>query len=169
MGIIGFGRIGKAVGRIARAFGMQVLAYNRSRSAEGAEIAEYVELDTLLSRSDIVSLHCPLSSENTGFINADTIKKMKDGAILLNTARGPLLDEQAVADALRSGKLGGFAADVVTVEPMREDNPLLTAPNCILTPHMAWAPIEARKRIIASARQSIDGFLSNSPVNVVNP
>ncbi len=169
IGIIGFGRIGKAVGRIARAFGMQVLAYNRSRSAEGAAIGEYVDLDTLLSRSDIVSLHCPLSAENTGFINADTIKKMKDGAILLNTARGPLLDEQAVADALRSGKLGGFAADVVSVEPMREDNPLLTAPNCILTPHMAWAPIEARKRIIASARQSIEGFLSSCPVNVVNP
>lgn len=168
LGIIGFGRIGRAVGRIARAFGMEVLAYNRSRCPEGEAIAAYVDLDTLLARSDIISLHCPLTPENIGLINAESLSKMKDGAILLNTARGPLLDEAAVADALRSGKLRGAASDVVCKEPMARDNPLLTAPNCIITPHMAWAPIESRQRIIDCTVRSIQGFLDGKPVNTVN-
>lgn len=168
LGIIGFGRIGRAVGKIANAFGMRVLAYNRSRCPEGEEIGQYVDLDTLLANSHIVSLHCPLSAENTGLINAATIAKMKDGAILLNTARGPLLNEQDVTDALRSGKLRGAAMDVVSKEPMTRDNPLLTAPNCIITPHMAWAPIEARQRIIDCTVNSIRGFLDGKPVNTVN-
>ena len=168
IGIIGFGRIGRAVGKIANAFGMRVLAYNRSQCAEGAAIGTYVDLDTLLANSDIISLHCPLTPENTETINAGTIAKMKDGAILLNTARGPLLNEQDVADALRAGKLRGAAMDVVSVEPMRSNNPLLTAPNCIITPHMAWAPVESRQRIIDITMQSIQGFLSGQPVNVVN-
>ncbi len=168
LGIIGFGRIGRAVGRIARAMGMEVLAYNRSRHPEGTSIAKYVDLDTLLSCSDILSLHCPLTKENAGLINSETIAKMKDGAILLNTARGGLLNEQDVADALRSGKLRYTAVDVVSTEPISPNNPLLTAPNCIITPHMAWAPIEARQRILDCTARSIQGFLNGNPVNTVN-
>ena len=168
IGIIGFGRIGRAVGKIANAFGMKVLAYNRSQCPEGAAIAQYVDLDTLLQNSDIVSLHCPLTAETTSLINAETIKKMKDGAILLNTARGPLLNEQDVADALESGKLRGAAVDVISREPMVSDNPLLGAPNCIITPHMAWTPVESRQRIIDSTVSSIQGYLNRKPVNTVN-
>lgn len=167
LGIIGFGRIGRAVGKIARAFGMEVIAYNRSRHPEGAKIGEYVDLDTLLSRADIVSLHCPLTSENRGLINAGAIAKMKDGAILLNTARGALVDEAALAQALRSGKLGGAAADVVTTEPIDPVSPLLTAPNCILTPHMAWGALESRLRILDCTERSIRAFLAGSPVYTV--
>ena len=168
IGIIGFGRIGRAVGRIATAMGMEVIAYNRSRHPEGESIGEYVDLDTLLARSDVISLHCPLTPENTGLICKDTIAKMKDGAILLNTARGALLNEQDVKDALVSGKLRGAAVDVVTQEPILASNPLLTAPNCIITPHMAWAPIESRQRIIDCTVASMQAFLDGKSVNVVN-
>jgi len=168
MGIIGFGSIGRSVGVVARALGMRVLAYNRSRCAEGEAIGQYVDLDTLLSQSDVVSLHCPLTPETAEIINKDTLAKMKDGAILLNTARGGVVNEADVRSALESGKLRGFAADVVSREPILPDNPLLHAPNCILTPHMAWAPLEARKRILASVTQSIEGFLSGNFVNRVN-
>lgn len=168
LGIIGFGRIGRAVGKIAKALGMEVIAYNRSRHPEGEQIAKYVDLDTLLCQSDIISLHCPLTAENAKLINAATISKMKDGVILLNTARGGLLNEQDVANALRSGKLGSAAVDVVSYEPIVADNPLLTAPNCIITPHMAWAPLESRQRILDCTVRSIEGFLSGTPVNTVN-
>ena len=168
LGIIGLGRIGRAVGRIAKAMGMEVIAFNRSRHPEGAEIAEYVDLDTLLGRADILSLHCPLTPENAGLINAGTIAKMKDGVILLNTARGGLLNEQDVANALSRGKIGSAAVDVVSYEPIAADNPLLAAPNCIITPHMAWAPIEARQRILDCTAASIQGFLKGAPVNTVN-
>ena len=168
LGIIGFGRIGRAVGRIAKAMGMQVIAYNRSRHPEGEEIGEYVDLDTLLARSDIISLHCPLTAENAELICKDTLSKMKDGAILLNTARGGLLNEQDVADALRCGKLRYAAVDVVSKEPIDPNNPLLTAPNCIITPHMAWAPIESRQRLLDCTVRSIEGFLAGNPVNTVN-
>ena len=168
MGIIGFGSIGRSVGAVAKALGMRVLAYNRSRCAEGEAIGEYVDLDTLLTQSDVVSLHCPLTPQTAEIINKDTLAKMKDGAILLNTARGGVINEAHVRSALESGKLRGFAADVVSQEPILSDNPLLHAPNCILTPHMAWAPLEARKRILASVTQSIEGFLKDTPVNVVN-
>lgn len=168
IGIIGFGRIGRAVGRIANAFGMKVIAYNRSRCSEGEAIGEYVDMDILLKESDIISLHCPLTAENGGLINTHTIEKMKDGVILLNTARGGLVDEQAVSDALKQGRIRGFAADVVSAEPIRKGNPLLDAPNCILTPHMAWAPIESRKRIIDCTVRSIQGFLAGKPLNTVN-
>lgn len=168
IGIIGFGRIGQAVGRIARAMGMKVLAYSRSRRPEGEEIAEYVDLDTLLAHSDIVSLHCPLFPESENLINAATIAKMKDGAILLNTARGQVIDETAVADALNSGKLRGAAMDVVSEEPISPTNPLLSAPNCIITPHMAWAPMETRQRILDVTVENINGYLSGNPVNIVN-
>lgn len=169
MGIIGFGRIGQAVGKIARAFGMNVLAHSRSQRPEGATIGRYVPLDILFQQSDVISLHCPLFPETENLINAAAIAKMKDGTILLNTSRGPVIDEQAVAEALGSGKLRGAAMDVVSVEPITPDNPLLTAPNCIITPHMAWAPVETRQRILDTTVKSILGFLNGAPVNVVNP
>ena len=168
IGIIGFGRIGRAVGKIAKAFGMDVIAYNRSQCDEGKAIGRYVNLEELLTTADIISLHCPLTAENTGMINADTIAKMKTGAILINTARGPLVVESAVAAALESGKLRGFACDVISAEPMVENNPLKSAPNCIVTPHMAWAPIESRKRIQDCTDRSIQAFLNGNPINTVN-
>lgn len=168
IGIIGFGRIGRAVGKIANAFGMRVLACNRSRCAEGEAIGNYVDLDTLLAESDVVSIHCPLTSETSEIINNDSITKMKDGAILINTARGGILKEEDVANALCSGKLRYAALDVVTQEPILESNPLYSAPNCIITPHMAWTPIEARQRIIDCTKANIAGFLGGNPVNVVN-
>ena len=167
MGIIGYGRIGQAVGRIARAMGMEVLAY--SRTVRDGVDGNYVDLDTLLRQSDVIALHCPLFPETEKLINADTIAKMKDGAILLNTSRGQVIDEAAVADALRSGKLRGAAMDVVSEEPISPTNPLLSAPNCIITPHMAWAPVETRQRILDTTVQSIRGFLNGNPQNVVNP
>ena len=168
LGIIGFGRIGRAVGRIAKAMGMQVLAFSRSQHPEGAAIGQYTDLDTLLAKADILTLHCPLTPEYSGLINAETIGKMKDGAILLNTARGALLNEQDVADALRSGKLSAAAVDVVSREPILSGNPLLTAPNCIITPHMAWAPIESRQRILDCTVASIEAFLAGKPIHTVN-
>lgn len=168
MGIIGFGTIGRGVGKIAKAFGMRVLAYNRSRCEEGEQIGTYVDLDTLLRESDVISLHCPLTDATKGIIGADALAKMKTGVFLINTARGPVVDEAAVAEALRGGKLAGFAADVVSVEPILADNPLLGAPNCILTPHIAWAPLDSRKRILVSVEKSVRGFLEGNPVNVVN-
>ena len=164
LGIIGYGAIGQAVAKIAQAFGMKILAYSRTHRPGH----EYCDLDTLLANSDVVTLHCPLFPETTGLINGETIAKMKDGAILLNTARGPLIDETAVAEALRSGKLRGAAMDVVSQEPIQPNNPLLTAPNCIITPHMAWAPIEARRRIVEILKGNILGFLNGKPKNVVN-
>ena len=168
LGIIGFGRIGRAVGKIANAFGMKVIAYNRSQCDEGKAIGSYVNLDELLTTADIISLHCPLSAENTGMINTETIAKMKDGVILLNTARGPLVDEAAITAALVSGKVRGFACDVISAEPMQAENPLKSAPNCIVTPHMAWAPVESRKRIQACTERSIRAFLEGKPINTVN-
>ena len=164
MGIIGYGAIGQAVGKIAKAFGMNVLAYNRTRR----EGSEYVSLEELFVQSDIISLHCPLFPENKGMINAETIAKMKDGVILLNTARGGLLDEQAVADALRSGKIRCAAVDVASEEPISAGNPLLSAPNCTITPHIAWAPLEARQRILDITVGSIQAYLDGKTVNVVN-
>ena len=168
MGIIGFGRIGRAVGKIAKAFGMHVIAYNRSQCEEGRAIGSYVNLEELLSTADVISLHCPLTAENTGMINSETIARMKDGAILINTARGPLIDEAAVAEALACGKLRAAACDVVSAEPMAENNPLKSAPNCIVTPHMAWAPIESRMRIQDCTERSIQAFLAGKPINTVN-
>lgn len=166
IGIIGYGSIGQAVGAIAKAFGMNVLAYSRTRYPEHAGI--YTDLNTLLSQADVISLHCPLFPETAEMINAVTISKMKDGAILLNTARGGLINEQDVAAALRSGKLGAAAVDVVSCEPISRENPLLTAPNCIITPHMAWAPIESRQRILDITVQNIRRFLNGGSMNVVN-
>ena len=144
LGIVGFGRIGQAVAKLAKAFGMEVLAYNRSQSDEGRALATYVDLDTLLEQSDFVSLHCPQTAQTTGLINRETIAKMKDGAMLVNTARGGLVVEQDLVEALESGKLRYAAVDVVSQEPMKADNPLLSTRKCIITPHIAWAPLESR-------------------------
>jgi len=168
MGIIGFGAIGRAVGTIAKAFGMNVLAYSRTRHAEYESIGKYVDLDELLAQSDVISLHCPLFPETAQIINAETIEKMKNGILLLNTSRGGLVDEEALAGALASGKIAAYGADVASREPIRGDNPLLNAPNCVLTPHMAWAPLESRQRILDATEKNIEGFLNSQPVNAVN-
>ena len=168
MGIIGFGRIGQAEGRIARALGMQVLACDPHPSGAGREIACYVDLDALYARSDVITLHCNLTAENTGMIDKAAIAKMKDGAILINNARGQLINEQDVADALNSGKLGAAGLDVVSTEPIRADNPLLGAKNCIITPHISWAPRESRQRIMDCTVENVRAFLAGAPINVVN-
>ena len=168
MGIIGFGRIGRTTGAIAKAMGMRVLACSPHQTEEGSAIAEYVELDTLLAQSDVVSLHCPLFPETAELINRDTIARMKDGVILLNNSRGGLIAEQDLADALRSGKVAAAGLDVVSTEPICSDNPLLHAPNCLLTPHISWAAKECRQRIIDATAENIRAFLAGSPVHVVN-
>ena len=168
LGIIGFGTIGRRVGTIARAFGMEVLATGSRQTEEGRAIAAYVDLDTLLARSDVVSLHCPLFPETQGLINKDTIAKMKDGAILINTARGGVIVDQDVADALNSGKLRAAAMDVATAEPIPADNPLLTAQNCFITPHIAWAALETRQRLMDRAVENLRAFLDGAPIHVVN-
>ena len=168
IGIIGFGRIGQAEGRIAKALGMNVLAYDLYQSESGKAIAEYVDLDTLFAKADVITLHCNLTPENTGLINKTTIAKMKDGAILINNARGQLIDEQDVADALNSGKLAAAGLDVVYTEPIKADNPLLKAKNCIITPHISWAPKESRQRIMDTTVENVKAFLNGAPQNVVN-
>lgn len=168
VGIVGFGRIGQSVAKLCNAFGMKILAYSRTEYPEFAGLVEYVDLDTLLNRSDIVSLHCPLFPETEKMINASTIAKMKDGAMLINTARGGLVDEPALVDALESGKLRGAAVDVVSSEPMKPDNPLLKTRRCIITPHIAWAPVESRQRLLNTVVENIRAYLGGTPQNVVN-
>lgn len=168
MGIVGYGAIGSAVGTVAQALGMKLLVTARHEKPV-PEGARFVSLPELLAQSDVVSLHCPQTAENARMIDAGALAQMKDGAILLNTARGGLLDEQAVADALRSGKLLAAGMDVVSAEPIRADNPLLTAPNCFLTPHIAWAPLETRRRLQAISAENLRAFLAGKPQNVVNP
>ena len=169
MGIIGFGRIGQAVGVLANAFGMRVLAYGPHRKPKlENESCRYAELEELFARSDIISLHCPLFPETEEMINKESISRMKDGVILLNTGRGPLIVEQDLADALNSGKVYAAGVDVVSVEPIREDNPLLTAKNCLITPHIAWASKESRQRLMDTAVGNLEAFLAGRPVNVVN-
>lgn len=168
MGIIGFGRIGQQTGRIAKALGMKILAYDSYPNDAGREIAEYVDLDTLLASSDVIALHCPLFPETRGIINRETIAKMKNGVIILNNSRGPLVVEQDLADALNSGKVYAAGVDVVSTEPIRGDNPLLTAKNCIITPHISWAPKESRQRIMDCTVSNVRSFLEGTPVNVVN-
>lgn len=163
MGIIGYGRIGKKVAQIARAFGMNVLAWTRT-----PKDAECVALDELLRRSDVISLHCPLFPETRELINRETIVQMKDGAILINTSRGPVVNEHDLRAALDSGKLRAAAADVASVEPIPADNPLLGAPNMFFTPHIAWATREARERLLAIAAENIRAFQSGKPINVVS-
>ncbi len=169
IGIIGFGRIGQATGKIAKAMGMKVLACDAQPSEGGREIAKYVSFDELMAESDIVALHCPLMPSTTGMINKDSIAKMKDGAILLNNSRGQLVVEQDLADALNSGKLRAAGVDVVTIEPIRADNPLLTAKNCVITPHISWVPKETRQRMMDIAIDNFVQFHNGVPQNIVNP
>ena len=167
MGIIGFGSIGRAVGRLARALDMRVLATGSRPCPEGEAIGSYVDLDTLLAESDVISLHAPLFPSTHHIVCGETIEKMKDGVLILNTARGPLIEETALARALESGKVGGAALDVVDVEPMRRDNPLLQARNCIITPHIAWASVEARSRLIDAVTENLRCWMAGTPQNLV--
>lgn len=168
MGIIGFGRIGQAEGRIAKALGMNVIAYDLYPNESGRVIADYVTLDELFANSDVISLHCNLTPENTEMINRNNIAKMKDGVILLNNARGQLVNEADLADALASRKVAAAGLDVVLTEPIKADNPLLSVPNCIITPHISWAPKESRSRIMDSTVENIRAFLAGKPVHVIN-
>jgi len=169
MGIIGYGRIGRATARIAQAMGMKVLAYTRTvDKALESDTMRFVSLDELLRESDVISLHCPLFESTKGMINKETIGKMKDGVIIINTSRGPLVVEEDLAEALNSGKVYAAAVDVVSTEPISEDNPLLKARNIIITPHIAWAPKEARQRLMDIAVENLKAFLRGEPVNVVN-
>jgi len=168
LGTIGFGRIGQAVAGIAVALGMKVLAFDTYRNPEyETDGIRYAGLDVLLAKSDVISLHCPLTPENAGLINAEAIGKMKDGAMLINTSRGPLVNEADLAFALRSGKLTGAAVDVTSSEPIRADNPLLSAPNIIITPHIAWAPKESRARLMDIAVRNLQSFLDGKIQNTV--
>lgn len=169
MGIVGFGQIGQAAAGLAQAFGMKVLAYSRTpRPDKETATCKFCDLDTLLAESHVVSLHCPLLPETEKLICKETIAKMKDGAILLNTGRGPLIDENDVAEALKSGKLYAAGMDVVTTEPIRPENPLLSAPNCFITPHIAWATLDARTRLLAVSAENLRQFVNGTPQNVVN-
>ena len=168
MGIIGFGRIGQKTGTIAKALGMEVLAYSPHESESGRAIAQYTDWDTLLAKSDVISLHCPLFPETREIINRETIAKMKDGVIILNNSRGPLIAEQDLADALNSGKVYAAGLDVVGEEPIRGDNPLLRAKNCIITPHISWASRESRQRILDCTVKNVKAFQAGAPIHVVN-
>jgi len=168
IGLIGFGRIGQVTGRVAKALGMKVLAFDEQPNDSGGAIADYVSLDELLASSDVVSLHCPLFPSTQGIINKNTIAKMKDGVIILNNSRGPLIVEQDLADALNSGKVYAAAVDVVSSEPIKGDNPLLKAKNCIITPHISWAPRESRQRLMDIAVNNLAAFTGGNPVNVIN-
>lgn len=168
LGVIGFGRIGQTTGRIAKAMGMRVIAYDSRPSDAGRGIGTYVELDELLRTSDVIALHCPLFPDTAGIINKDSIAKMKDGVILLNNSRGPLIVEQDLADALNAGKVAAAGLDVASTEPIRGDNPLLRAKNCIITPHISWAPKESRQRIMDCSVENVRAYLEGHPINVVN-
>jgi len=168
MGIIGMGRIGMASATIALAFGMNILAYNPSKNKSlESDSFKYVELDKLYELADVVNLHCPLNETTSGMINKESISKMKDGVIIINTSRGPLIVEQDLADALNSGKVAGAAVDVMSQEPAQENNPLMLAENCIITPHIAWAPKESRQRLMNIAVDNLVQFIGKKPINVV--
>ena len=167
IGLIGFGHIGQSVAKIALAFGMKVLVCVPHKK-EGWEDVRFVTLDELLTESDIVSLHCPLTDENRGMINADAIAKMKPGVRVINTARGPLVDENAMAAALESGKAACYMADVLSEEPPTHGNPLLGMKNAILTPHVAWAPLQTRQRLMNIVVGNVEAFVKGEPINVVN-
>ncbi|MFV0589986.1 MAG: D-2-hydroxyacid dehydrogenase [Draconibacterium sp.] len=167
LGIIGFGQIGQAVARIGLAFGMKIIFNNRSKKNTAID-ARQVDMDTLLSESDFISINCPLTEENTGFINTTTLQKMKPTAFLVNTGRGPLINETDLADALNNGTIAGAGLDVLSVEPPTAENPLPEAKNCYITPHIAWSTFEARQRLMTIAANNLKAFLNGVPINVVN-
>ena len=169
MGIIGFGRIGQDTGKIAQALGMKVLAYDSFPKKElESETCHYADLDTVLGESDVIALHCPLFPDTEGIINKDTIAKMKDGVMIINNSRGPLIVEQDLRDALDSGKVAGAGVDVVSTEPIQMDNPLIGAKNVIITPHISWAPKESRQRLMDIAVDNLKYYVDGKPQNVVN-
>jgi glycerate dehydrogenase len=169
MGVVGIGRIGEHVGELARAFGMTTIAYDPApRSSPAAGLVTMCDLDELFARSDVISLHCPLTPQTTGLVNRERLRRVKPTAFLINTARGPLVSDPDLAEALESGRLAGAALDVVSVEPIRPDDPLLTARNCLITPHIAWATAEARARLLEATVANVAAFLAGRPVNVVN-
>ncbi|MBP3710352.1 MAG: D-2-hydroxyacid dehydrogenase [Treponema sp.] len=169
MGIIGFGRIGHRTGQIAKALNMNVIVNSRSVNHDfEKESFTYVTLDELFAKSDVVVLHCPLFPATEGIINKDSIAKMKDGVLIVNNSRGQLIVEQDLADALNSGKVAGAALDVVAVEPIKDNNPLLTAKNCIITPHISWASKESRRRIVEMSEDNVKAYVAGRPINVVN-
>ncbi len=165
LGIIGFGKIGKAVAAIAQAFGMKVIA--STNHPETLENIEFCNKDELLSKSDFVSLHCPLTPLTEGMVNADFLSKMKPSAVLINTSRGQVVDENALADALRNGGIAGAGLDVLSVEPPKADNPLFGLKNCFITPHIAWAGFETRERLMKICRENVESFLEGNPQNIV--
>jgi glycerate dehydrogenase len=167
MGIIGLGQIGKTVADVAQAFGMRVLGYSRNPKTAYPGV-ERVGLETLLRESDVVSLHCPLTPETKGLLNAERLSLMKPSAFLINTSRGPVVNEQDLADALNSGSVTGAGVDVLSVEPPTADNPLLSAKNCIITPHIGWATKAARVRLMKITVNNVQSFIGGSPINVVN-
>jgi glycerate dehydrogenase len=167
-GIIGFGRIGRTTGRILKAMGMRVLACDKVETEDGRELAEYVDMDRILAESDVIFLHCPLFPDTKEMINRQTISRMKDGVILINNSRGALIVEEDLAEALNSGKIYAAGLDVTTTEPIQSGNPLLTARNCLITPHISWAAKEARQRILDITVENIRAFQHGAPVNVVN-
>lgn len=166
-GVVGWGRIGQATAEIARALGMKIIAASRTPKPPKDGV-EFVDLDTLFRRADVVSLHCPLTPETKGLVNAARLALMKPSAFLLNTSRGPLLDEAAVAEALNNGRLSGAGLDVLSTEPPKAENPLLAAKNCLITPHQAWAAKAARARLMETTVANVKAFLAGSPQNVVN-
>ena len=169
LGIVGLGNIGCKVARIAKDFGMDVFAFTSKNSADLPEGIQKTTWEGLLAASDILTLHAPLTAGTQMMVNGDTLKRMKPGALLINTSRGGLIDEQAVAEALATGQLGGYGADVMTIEPPTSDNPLLHAPNAYITPHIAWATKAARQRLLDICIENIKAFLAGAPQNVVNP
>lgn len=168
VGVIGYGRIGKRVCELAHAFGMNVIANTAHPEKYGSDYVKFMSLDEMLPKCDFVSVHCPLTPATDKLVNAEFISKMKDGAFLVNTSRGAELDEQAVADALNSGKLAGAGLDVLSTEPPRADNPLLRAKNTWITPHIAWAPFETRERLLGVTEENVAAFCAGKPINVVN-
>ncbi|MDD2972986.1 MAG: D-2-hydroxyacid dehydrogenase [Lachnospiraceae bacterium] len=168
VGIIGLGRIGQTTAKILKAMNMKVIAYDSFQSDAGKALAEYVDLDTLLAQSDVICLHCPLFPETEGIINKENIAKMKDGVIIINNSRGQLVVEQDLADALNSGKVYAAGLDVVSTEPIKAENPLLKAKNCLITPHISWAAKESRQRIMDITVENVKAFIAGAPVNVVN-
>ena len=169
IGFVGFGRIGQQAAKIAQGFSMNVLAYDAYPNKElENDSLKYVDLDTLYAESDVISLHCPLFDSTTGMINKDSIAKMKDGVIIINTSRGPLIVEEDLAAALTSGKVKAAGVDVVSTEPIKGDNLLLKAPNCFITPHIAWAPLEARSRLLNTAVENLASFIKGNVINQVN-
>jgi len=168
LGVVGFGRIGQATATLAAAFGMSVLATTRQATPEPIPGVRHVDLETLLAESDVVSLHCPLTPATTGLINAARLARMKPSAYLINTSRGPLIQEADLAEALNADRLAGAGLDVLSVEPPHPDNPLLTAKNCLITPHIAWATLAARSRLLDVAIKNVIAFLQGKPIHVVN-